>query len=97
MRHPGYRGATSARMTALQFPTHMDARESWTDHERWAELEKWHRLVVAPGAQDEIDRRCRDGAIEQLVEERRRRFVYEERLEAIHAISDYARGPRPGA
>jgi glycosyltransferase involved in cell wall biosynthesis len=97
MGHPGYRGATSTRMTALQFPTHMDARDSWTDEERWAELDRWHRLVVTPGAQDEIERRCRAGAIEQLVEDRRRIFVYEQRLEAIHAISDYGRSPAPGA
>ena len=71
MRHPGYTGATSSRMTALQFPTTNDGREYWSAEERLAELERWHRLVTSPGAQAEIDRLCHEGAIAQLVIERR--------------------------
>ncbi|MEO5853250.1 MAG: glycosyltransferase [Nocardioides sp.] len=70
MRHPSFRGATSARMTALQFPTSSDGRDMWSDAERLAELEPWHRLVTAEGAQDEVDRRCRVGAIEHLAQDR---------------------------
>lgn len=71
MRHPSYRGATSPRMTALQFPTSSDGRDTWTAEQRLAELVPWHALVTAPGAQAEIDRRCHLGAIEQLGEDRR--------------------------
>ena len=70
MRHPSYSGATSSRMTALQFPTSSDGRDTWTDEARVQELRPWHALVVAPDAQDEIDRRCEAGRREQLVEER---------------------------
>ena len=70
MRHPSYAGATSSRMTALQFPTSSDGRDTWTDDERLAELEPWHRLVVAPGGQADIDRRCEAGRRAQLIEDR---------------------------
>ena len=70
MRHPSYAGATSSRMTALQFPTSSDGRDTWTDEARVAELEPWHRLVVGPGAQADIDARCDAGRRAQLVEER---------------------------
>ena len=71
MRHPSYRGATSSRMTALQFPTSSDGRDAWTAEQRLAELVPWHALVTAPGGQAEIDRRCHLGAIEQLGDDRR--------------------------
>ena len=70
MRHPSYAGATSSRMTALQFPTSSGGRDTWTAEARVAELRPWHRLVVAPGAQDDVDARCEDGRRAQLVEER---------------------------
>ena len=70
MAHPAYRGATSDRMTALQFPTSSDGRDTWSDDERLAELEPWHRLVTSPGGQEDVDRRCEQGRREQLVEDR---------------------------
>lgn len=68
MRQPGFRGATSTRMTALQFPTSSDGRDAWDDAARLAELEPWYRLVTSPGAQAEIDQRTRDGMPAQLAE-----------------------------
>ena len=62
--------ATSRQMTALQFPTSSDGRDTWTDEARLAELEPWHRLVVSPGGQDDVDARCEAGRREQLVEDR---------------------------
>ena len=70
MRHPSYAGATSPRMTALQFPTSSHGRDAWTDEQRLAELEPWHRRVVAPAGQTDIDARCEAGRRAQLVEER---------------------------
>lgn len=70
MAHPSYSGATSRRMTALQFPTSSDGRDTWSDEARLAELEPWHRLVVSPGGQDDVDTRCDAGRREQLVEDR---------------------------
>ncbi len=70
MAHPSYSGATSRRMTALQFPTSSDGRDTWTDEARLAELEPWHRLVVSPDGQDDVAARCDAGRREQLVEDR---------------------------
>ena len=70
MRHPSYAGATSSRMTALQFPTSSDGRDTWSDEERLAELEPWHARVVAPGGQADIDTRCEAGRRVQLIEDR---------------------------
>ena len=45
-------------MTALQFPTTVDGRDTWTDEQRLAELRPWHRLVTAPGGQDDRRPAC---------------------------------------
>jgi hypothetical protein len=70
LRHPGFSGATSPRMTALQFPTTADSRDTWSADQRLDELRPWHRLVTEPGAQDMIDRLVRAGELAQLVEDR---------------------------
>lgn len=70
MRHPAFSGATSSRMTALQFPTSSDGRHTWTAEQRLAELEPWHSRVVEPGGQGDVDRRCEEGRREQLIEDR---------------------------
>lgn len=66
-RTPGLRAVTSARMTALQFPT-SDGRDEWSDEERAREIEPWARRIAQPGAQDDIDR---------LVQEASRRILDE--------------------
>ncbi len=55
MRHPDFTAETSPHMTALQFPTSQDGRESWTESERIAELSTWAELVRMPDAQARID------------------------------------------
>jgi hypothetical protein len=72
MRHPGFRGATSARMTALQLPTSSDGRHTWTAEARLAELERWHRVVTGPDPQAVVD---------ELVHAALRRAVVAARLE----------------
>lgn len=54
-RHPDFRGATSARMTALQLPTSQEGRDSWTPQQRYDELAAWAALVSRPDAQAQID------------------------------------------
>ena len=54
-RRADFRGATSRRMTALQFPTSGDGRDTWSPDERHAELERWAALVAAPDGQQQID------------------------------------------
>ena len=67
---PGFRAATSARMTALQFPTSSGGRDTWDARSRADEILPWHALVTGPGGQDAIDHRVRAGMLHQLVEER---------------------------
>ena len=66
MRRPGFRGATSSRMTALQFPTSNEGRDTWSDEERLAEIVPWHALVTAPGGQEEINRLTAASLLPQL-------------------------------
>jgi len=54
-RHPNLSAATSARMTALQFPTTKDGRDTWTEAERLTELLGWANVAAAPDAQERID------------------------------------------
>ena len=70
MLGPGFRAATSERMTALQFPTSTDGRDTWSERARAEEIVPWHALVTSPGGQEEIDRRVRAGMLPQLIEER---------------------------
>ncbi|TAL41066.1 MAG: glycosyltransferase family 2 protein [Salinibacterium sp.] len=55
MRHPAFSGATSKRMTALQFPLTTDERNTWTAEQRRAEIERWAAVVASPGGQETID------------------------------------------
>lgn len=72
MLGPGFRAATSSRVTALQFPTSADGRDTWDDAARADEVVPWHALVTSPGGQDEVDRLVREGMLAQLRDVRRR-------------------------
>jgi hypothetical protein len=50
------RAATSPRMTALQFPSHLGGRAEWTPEQRLDEITTWADAISAPGAQDSVDR-----------------------------------------
>jgi glycosyltransferase involved in cell wall biosynthesis len=54
-RRADFRGATSRRMTALQFPTSQDGRDRWSPEERLAELVPWAERIAEPGAQERLD------------------------------------------
>lgn len=45
LRLPGLRAVTSSRVTALQFPSHLEERHTWTPGERRAELERWWTIM----------------------------------------------------
>ena len=72
MRRPGFRGATSSRMTALQLPTSANGRDRWTAEERLAELLHWWEVVQRPDAQRVVDALCHTEARRKLVELGRR-------------------------
>ena len=68
MRRPGFRGATSSRMTALQLPTSANGRDRWSAEERLAELQHWWEVVQQPDAQQVVDALCHTEARRKLVE-----------------------------
>ena len=92
MAHPGFRGATSSRMTALQFPTSMDGRDTWSPAERLAEIEPWHRLIRAGAAQETVDRLVTEAAVAQLaVAERNALLLSQDRDAAWRTAQDARR------
>jgi glycosyltransferase involved in cell wall biosynthesis len=55
IRNPGFSGATSTRMTALQFPSSQDGRDDWTPERRLGEIEGWAKVAASPDGQSVID------------------------------------------
>ncbi len=53
---PGFLGATSSRMTALQFPATQPERHDWSVEKQLAELQGWAERIRLPDAQAAIDR-----------------------------------------
>lgn len=53
---PGFVGATSRRMTALQFPATQPERAGWSSDQHLAELMVWSERIRDPDAQSAIDR-----------------------------------------
>jgi len=51
----GFSGATSRRMTALQFPASEPARAGITERRQLAEIKHWAKRIQQPGAQQQID------------------------------------------
>lgn len=51
---PGFRGATSRHVTALQFPSHHE-RADWNDETRLRELAPWAELVASAKGQSIVD------------------------------------------
>ncbi|MCU1513911.1 MAG: hypothetical protein JWO10_1001 [Microbacteriaceae bacterium] len=60
-------GATSTRMTAISFPTHLSGRGQWSGEERAAEIQRWAQIVRSATGQQHIDRLTADAAWRQLV------------------------------
>jgi hypothetical protein len=52
---PGFSGATSGRMTALQFPASQPERAGWDETDQFEELQRWAEFVRSPGAQQKLD------------------------------------------
>jgi hypothetical protein len=87
-RSPQLRAATSARMTALQFPTTADGRDTHSERERLAELRRWARTVSSPDGQTRIDELVRASSPKQM--ERDRKTIFELSL-ALRAAQEQVR------
>ena len=90
-RHPAFRGATSARMTALQLPTTNSGRESWTPEQREDELRRWYDLVVAPDGQAHVDDLVARAARRELAADRLELAVLRHGFETLTRELDAAR------
>lgn len=94
LRRPGVTGATSHRVTALQFPTSAGGRHRWTDEERLAELARWHAVVTTPGAQDTVDALVLEAMRSELVVARESRARLRWRLARAEARLERVRERR---
>ena len=52
---PEFKGATSSRMTALQFPHHLRHESNWSDGQILAEFLQWVKIVESDGGQEKIN------------------------------------------
>jgi len=57
---------TSRRMTSLQFPSGEDSRDSWTEAQRFQEMETWTEIISHQNAQEIVDQRLIEGISRQL-------------------------------
>lgn len=64
--HPDFSGATSERLTALQFPASDAARSGWSHEQQFDEVARWFALIGAPAAQERIDHQLNTGMERQL-------------------------------
>jgi hypothetical protein len=69
LRNSAFRGATSERMTALQFPSSQGGRDEWSPERRLEELERWAAIAAATNGQAEIDRIVARGDRVRLTEQ----------------------------
>jgi hypothetical protein len=86
---PQLRAATSERMTALQFPTGSDGRDTQSEQERLTELRRWARIVASPQGQAHIDDLVRQSSPAHM--ERDRKTIFEHSVglhEALRQLNE---------
>lgn len=62
---PEVRAATSDRVTALQFPSHLSGRGAWSPHERRTEMQRWRHLLEDEDARRQFYERTRADVLRQ--------------------------------
>ena len=65
-RNHDIRLMTSRRMTSLQFPSGEDSRDTWTEAQRFQEMETWTEIISHQNAQEIVDQRLIDGISRQI-------------------------------
>jgi len=93
LAEPWVRAATAFQVTALQFPSHVDARETWQPDARRAELQRWRASLATREDRERFDREVRRSTVAQASAESIRRDRLEEALsasEAARAAADEA-------
>lgn len=94
--HPAFSGATSGRVTALQFPNTASDRAEWTEEQRVAELERWEAVIAAPDGEAQIERRYVEGTalyLQRVIFAEREGVIEIERLrtELLRSLEELAR------
>lgn len=87
LAEPWVRAITAARVTALQFPSHLDDREEWGPEARRGELEAWRSSLATPEGRARFEENVHRAVTVQATEQ----WMQRENLEAALAASEEAR------
>lgn len=82
LAEPWVRAATATRVTALQFPSHLEGREGWGPGERREELERWRASLASAEGRARFEEQVRRTVTTQSTGECLRRDELEKALVA---------------
>jgi hypothetical protein len=90
---PGLRAVTSAHVTALQFPTHLEGRDVWSPAQRRDELQRWWERMDDQAGRNVVEDIIRtglntQGAVLQVALDTRVDGLADELVDATDAIAD---------
>jgi len=85
LAEPWVRAVTADRVTALQFPSHMEGREDWAPERRRAELEQWLDAIKGGAGRARLEAGVGCSVKKQATNEWLRRADVERVLEAVEA------------
>lgn len=85
LAEPWVRAVTADRVTALQFPSHLEGREEWPPERRRAELEEWLEAIESGAARARIDAAVGRAVKRQATDEWLQRGNFEKALESAEA------------
>ena len=85
LSEPWVRAVTATRVTAVQFPSHVDGREQWTAAARRAELETWRASLATEEGRTRFGRAARRAATTRSTAEWLRRNQLEKTLAEIES------------
>jgi hypothetical protein len=91
---PNFSGATSARVTAVQFPSTVSHRTHWTESEQLVELEHWIGLLAAPNGAELLEERFNAGTLFHLEQTTFGHHQSQFEARQLHAELDALRGSR---
>jgi len=84
LAEPWVRAVTATRVTALQFPSHLDGRDGWQPAARRAELERWRATLATREGRAGFDETVRNAVMAQATDE----FIRRDRLEEALSTSE---------
>jgi Glycosyl transferase family 2 len=88
LAEPWIRAVTATRVTALQFPSHLDGRGEWQPQRRRAELEAWRTTLAAKEGRAQLETAVRRAVLNQAAEQWELREHFEGALGASEQARD---------